>query len=107
MSLLEGYKFAGGDISRLIRPQYMFLIHVSNFKADARRGAQSARADPKAKPTKSKGNAGAIYRGTPEQLAAVLKPKFDQLEKDTKEAEIERAHKLMRDWETDKKVRKP
>jgi hypothetical protein len=95
--LVEGYKFCNGDIRRLTRPQYHFLAEVSRFKAEAKSGKKGE--GGQGQPAQHRPNAKHTYEGTPEQLAAILKPKFDKMDADAKAIEIARAKAIMKDWE--------
>jgi hypothetical protein len=89
--LFEGYKFAGGRIELLTRPQQLMLSHVFDLKTDIRAG----KAPNKRKVQRS----GQSMVGTPEEIAAQMIPKFEKIDRDGREWEIQNAKDAMERWE--------
>jgi hypothetical protein len=91
--LLEGYKFANGDISRLTRPQIMFTSHFIQFKIDLKKGKKGGG-----------GMGGRQARGiTPAELHAKMYPIVQKQKRDGLEAEIAAANRVKAAWEKEDK----
>ena len=81
--LLEGYQFAGGQITRLTLPQMLFLGHTFEFRMQMKGGKKKGSSAGRRK------SAGLV--GTPEQINAVMAPKFEKMDKEGRAWEIENA----------------
>jgi hypothetical protein len=92
--LLEGYKFANGELRKLTRPQIQFLNRFTQFKIDMKRGKKVSR-----------GGGGSRLSGTPEQIHARMWPKIQAQKEAGLKSEIQAAQKVMRSWEEKHKGR--
>ncbi|MFA6371298.1 MAG: hypothetical protein WCW68_01600 [Methanothrix sp.] len=92
--MLEGYKFANGELRKLTRPQIQFLNRFTQFKIDMKRGKKVSR-----------GGGGSRLSGTPEQIHARMWPKIQAQKEAGLKSEIQAAQKVMRSWEEKHKGR--
>jgi hypothetical protein len=88
--LLEGLKFARGDMQRITRPQLRFLNEFVSFKINIKKGKKMSRAGAGVKQTIS---------GTPEQIHQRMWPKIQAEKEFAKKAEIKAADDAIKTWE--------
>ena len=88
--LLEGIKFANGDMRHITRTQLQFMNDFVKFKIDLKKGKKMSRAGA---------GGGSTISGTPEQIHARMWPKIQKQKEDGLKSEIRAAEEAKKTWE--------
>ena len=88
--LLEGIKFANGDMRHITRTQLQFMNDFVKFKIDLKKGKKMSRAGA---------GGGSTISGTPEQIHAKMWPKIQAEKEAGLQSEIKAAEDARKTWD--------